>query len=103
MEHLSGDDLCSSLEINGKFGESKAASVTEQMTSALVYIHANAIVHGDLKLNNFPFESADCEQLKLVDFGVSWRVSSQASSAARGTLQYMAPEVLLQGHCDEKA
>ena len=63
---------------------------------ALVYLHKQNVVHADVKLENCLFGSNDIDSLHLVDFGLSLNVRDASSipEGVRGTLNYMAPEIL---------
>jgi serine/threonine protein kinase len=55
-----------------RFSEADAKYLAKKMLGALSYLHANKIVHRDLKLENFIFTSAkDDADIKLIDFGFS--------------------------------
>ena len=66
---------------------------------ALVYLHNNQVVHADVKLENCLFSSNEMDSLHLVDFGLSVNIKdlAQIPDGIRGTLNYMAPEILLTG------
>ena len=79
------------------YPENVACNLVTQMLRALAYLHSKHIVHCDLKLENFLFESNSVDsRLKLIDFGLSQRISAQNPmlTAATGTPYYVAPEVL---------
>lgn len=62
---------------------------------ALRYLHALAppIVHGNLKAPHVVVERlAQGVRAKLVDFGASWLLGGRRVQAARGALDWMAPE-----------
>ena len=63
---------------------------------ALRYLHGQNVVHADVKLENCLFGKDSVDSLKLVDFGLSINIRdiSQLSQGIRGTLNYMAPEIL---------
>jgi serine/threonine protein kinase len=62
-----------------------------QLLLALVHVHANNIIHADIKHSNLLLdESGD---LKLSNFGLARR-SGQGAAPGSGTPQYMAPEQL---------
>ena len=64
---------------------------------ALVYLHQNKVVHADVKLENCLFGNDQADSLHLVDFGLSINIrdTSENLEGVRGTLNYMAPELLL--------
>ena len=69
--------------------------VWQEMLEAVDYIHANRIVHGDLKPANFVFVKG---HLKLIDFGIAKAFSNDTTNIYRdsqiGTINYMAPEAI---------
>lgn len=70
------------------------------MAQAVAHCHANNIVHGDIKPDNFIFsnrEKSNTEQqlyprVKLTDFGLS--SESEQTTASLATITHMAPEQL---------
>ena len=60
------------------------------------YLHANGVVHRDLKAENVVFHAIDLDfSVKIIDFGVSTKISvAEKLQKIVGTLYYMAPEVL---------
>lgn len=69
-----------------------------QIIRALQYLHANNIIHRDLKLGNLFLN--DKMELKLGDFGLATKLdfSKQKRYTVCGTPNYIAPEVL-NGKC----
>jgi len=67
---------------------------------AVNYIHSHKIIHRDIKLENFLYESESSGHMKLIDFGFSKILSAQdhRMKLACGTLAYVAPEVLTQSY-----
>jgi len=59
---------------------------------ALKFLHANGIVHGDVKPTNMLFDKRN--RTKLGDFGLARRVANDEGSLLKGTTKYMAPEVV---------
>lgn len=104
MEYCSGRDLQQKVLAQGRLSESHARSLMQKMLYAVNSLHLNGIVHRDLKLANFLFESdEENAELKLVDFGLANRHSGRFEKlhSQVGTLHYMAPEVLA-GAYDKK-
>jgi Nif-specific regulatory protein len=72
-----------------------------QVVSALHYIHRNGIIHLDLKPTNIIV--SDPGFAKIMDFGLAIESRKVLDRQIRGTLQYMAPEVLRQDRVDARA
>ena len=60
---------------------------------AVDHCHLNNVVHCDIKLENILINK--CGDVKLCDFGYSQNINVYSKSRI-GTLQYIAPEILLQ-------
>src|ERR1035437_6148729 len=60
--------------------------------SALEFLHANGVIHGDIKPSNMLVDAQG--RVKLGDFGLARRASNDAGSLLKGTTKYMAPELL---------
>lgn len=95
MENMKGGELFRRVTKKKRFDEKTAAETCWQMLLAVKYLHAEGIVHRDLKLENFLYETVDGDHLKLIDFGFSkiWNPSTKMQLSC-GTLAYVAPEVL---------
>ncbi|HEY0160551.1 MAG TPA: protein kinase, partial [Thermoanaerobaculia bacterium] len=72
-----------------------------QITSGLHHIHHLGIVHLDLKPSNILV--GDDGKAKIMDFGLAIESRQVLDRKIRGTLQYMAPEVLKQDRVDSRA
>ncbi len=72
-----------------------------QIASGLHHIHGLGIVHLDLKPSNILV--SDDGQAKIMDFGLAIESRQVFDRQIRGTLQYMAPEVLKQDRIDLRA
>jgi len=73
----------------------------KELASAMSYIHSKNIIYRDLKPKNIGFCAKGC--LKIFDFGLARDLSKQRLTDGKynltglvGSLQYMAPEVLLK-------
>jgi calcium-dependent protein kinase len=74
LELCTGGELLDRLHAQPahKYTEQVACNYIHTMLSAIAYLHDHNIVHRDLKLENFLFESPSSDsQLKLIDFGLS--------------------------------
>lgn len=72
-----------------------------QIASALHHIHHLGIIHLDLKPSNILV--SDDGKAKIMDFGLAIESRQVLDRQIRGTLQYMAPEVLRQDRVDSRA
>jgi len=102
MQLCTGGDLYK----RAPYSENEAARIVAMIVDVVDYIHANKVVHRDIKFENVLFVSkaADSE-IMVIDFGLA-----KANYAAKregkldefvGTLYSMAPEVI-RGSYDEK-
>jgi len=105
LELCSGGELVNKLTAqphNQGLSEHESALLVHKMLSALRHCHEHDVVHRDIKLDNFVYESEEAEaELKLIDFGLSHvaqpgKVKDEMMKGRVGTLSYMAPEVLLR-------
>ena len=74
-----------------KFTEAEAARIMHQLLLTLNHMHAQDIIHRDLKLENILID--DNLDLKVADFGFATYKSIDALKSYRGTMTYMAPEI----------
>jgi Nif-specific regulatory protein len=72
-----------------------------QIASALHHIHHLGIIHLDLKPSNILVSEGG--RAKIMDFGVAVQSYQVLDRQIRGTLHYMAPEVLRQDRVDSRA
>lgn len=97
MECMEGGELFESVIEKKRFSETDASATLRQMLLALNYIHSHGIVHRDIKLENFIYDSKSRGHLKLIDFGFSKMMDPTGCKkieGSLGTLSYVAPEVL---------
>jgi len=97
LPFFGGGDLFSALDRqkDGRFSPSRVCQIAASLLSAVEHMHANRIIHRDIKLENI---MEDYEgQLRVVDFGVSKELESadQRLNTICGTPQYMSYEMLI--------
>lgn len=107
-------DYCSCGElynqIKHQYTENQLAVLFYQLFSGLCYLHANNIVHRDLKLENILISEIERDKetnknlfwIKIIDFGTAKIFEKNKSEkTVVGSSYYIAPEVL-QKHYNEK-
>mmetsp|Transcript_63604 Transcript_63604/g.125284 ORF Transcript_63604/g.125284 Transcript_63604/m.125284 type:complete len:583 (+) Transcript_63604:41-1789(+) len=102
MECCEGGELFDRVTELKRFSERDAADAVWQMLLAVNYLHTHGIVHRDLKLENFLYDSKARDYLKLIDFGFSkmWDPNIKMHVSC-GTLSYVAPEVLQKSYTSQ--
>jgi len=102
-ELCSGGNLQDDLSRRGKYPESFARILFQQILSALEVLHDSRVVHHDLKLENVLLkESGEVRSIRLVDLG-SAHISDLHSpqSCLVGTHEYMPPELIVHRERDD--
>jgi serine/threonine protein kinase len=82
-------------EINNASDLEKAYDFIRQILTVVAEIHAEGIIHGDIKPENF-LKDEDQNHLKLIDFGFAGRVGERDEKII-GTPDYMPPERWCRG------
>jgi serine/threonine-protein kinase TTK/MPS1 len=71
--------------------------LTHQMLEAVHVVHAENVVHTDLKPANFVLVKG---RLKIIDFGIAKAIANDTVNIHRdqqiGTVNYMSPEAILR-------
>ncbi|KAI5951248.1 hypothetical protein KGF54_004322 [Candida jiufengensis] len=95
LEYLQGGELFHHLSMEKFMSEKNAAYYLAQCSLALHYLHTRVkVIYRDLKPENCMLNSEG--NLVLTDFGLSKVASNEEKlNSMTGTIQYMAPEVIL--------
>ncbi|KAK9498719.1 hypothetical protein O3M35_003292 [Rhynocoris fuscipes] len=95
MELVKGGDLFDAISRAVKFPEGDARVMTQNLASALAYLHEHNIVHRDIKPENLlvEMEGERLKTLKVGDFGLAQKVDQPLFTVC-GTPTYVAPEIL---------
>jgi calcium-dependent protein kinase len=103
MECMTGEDLDKNLTKRKTFAEADAQSVCHQILQALKYIHGKGLVHRDIKLANFMYQSENSDYVKMIDFGLGkfWKRGDKKMEEDCGTLNYAAPELLEKNYTSQ--
>ncbi|TPX51472.1 hypothetical protein SeLEV6574_g00253 [Synchytrium endobioticum] len=74
--------------------EMEARTVLSQITRGLLYLHANGIIHRDLKLSNLLL--TDTFDVKIADFGLAVKLAEPDGEQKTmcGTPNYISPEIV---------
>ncbi|EFJ43983.1 hypothetical protein VOLCADRAFT_43640, partial [Volvox carteri f. nagariensis] len=107
MEYADQGDLLGFLRRKGPLPEADARWLFQQFIFGLDYCHLKGVVNRDLKPENLllkltPEASKRHSNtfnlhIKIADFGLSKRAAHSLPKTRVGTINYMAPEVLLAG------
>ncbi|XP_067299855.1 mitogen-activated protein kinase kinase kinase 19 isoform X2 [Pseudorasbora parva] len=106
MEYVPGGSISNILSRFGPLPENVFVLYTQQILEGVAYLHANRVIHRDLKGNNIMLMPTGV--IKLIDFGCARRLSCLQTSngsksdllkSVHGTPYWMAPEVISEtGH-----
>jgi serine/threonine protein kinase/tetratricopeptide (TPR) repeat protein len=108
MKLLPGETLAARLRRSGPVRKEEGVAIVRQMAAGLAAIHAEGIVHRDIKTNNVMLDGAgSAVRLWITDFGLARALEAEVTvSGARilvaGTPGYIAPE-LHKGHPPSQA
>jgi hypothetical protein len=91
MELVSGPSLAAVLEERGSLPVAEAVEYVRQACEALAYVHAEHVVHRDVKPANLILAE---DGIVLVDFGIAREAGGEHPTKALGTPRFAAPEVL---------
>jgi tetratricopeptide (TPR) repeat protein len=100
MEFVDGETLWGRIRRDGPLKPDEALEIALQLCAGLAQAHRQGVIHGDLKLGNVLLSKDAAGRMRavLTDFGLAKFAAPDDSSLAGsrgGTLDYMAPELLL--------
>ncbi|MHC4953981.1 MAG: serine/threonine-protein kinase [Planctomycetota bacterium] len=94
MEWFPGSTVLEHIEKRGRLDAPTALHVARQMASALAYLHANRIVHRDIKPGNVLVD--DDWTVKMIDLGLCRMLDNpsgdEGDGTTVGTVGYISPE-----------
>lgn len=105
MEYCGGGDLSRFIQQRRILPQNVAKLLLQQLASALQYMRTKNVSHMDLKPQNILLASTTSPILKIADFGFAHYLLGETDAAhnLRGSLLYMAPELLTRQQYNEKA
>ncbi|KAF7306861.1 Protein kinase domain-containing protein [Mycena indigotica] len=95
LEYIPGGTISSCLSRHGRFEQNVCKHFTRQIAAGLEFLHSKKVLHRDLKGDNILVETSGI--CKISDFGISKfseAQDNQAFTELRGTVFWMAPEVV---------
>jgi serine/threonine-protein kinase len=105
MEYVKGDDL-EDLIRQDALTHSEFLEVLAQVCDGLSHAHRNGIIHRDIKPSNVRVIRDGKHLLaKVMDFGIARMENSNltATGIVMGTVSYMAPEYIREGHASTQS
>ena len=96
MEYISGNNLFEIVNMSGALPEAKALHYIKQVCEALKFIHAQNILHRDIKPDNIMLKND--ETVVLIDFGIARDFIQDKTQIQTvfGTPAFSPPEQLIQ-------
>ncbi|CAF0858768.1 unnamed protein product [Adineta ricciae] len=94
MEYCAGGDMSMFIRSRQLLSEARVRPFVKQIAKVLKFLYERNISHMDLKPENILLTSVEKPILKIADFGVAQCIGKDGSRSIRGTLMYMAPEIL---------
>lgn len=104
MDYVPGEDWAAATRrrvLSGAFNIAWLCDIIAQVCQALQYIHARGFIHYDVKPLNVRITPEG--QVKLMDFGLIGQSQAAGGRPARGTPDYVAPEVMQDAPVDHRA
>ncbi len=99
MEYVEGQNL---LELLPTLTLDEIYAIIIQVAWALAYVHSRGTIHHDVKTVNIMVAESDFNRVKLMDFGLARERTQRAEILIRGTVEYMAPEMVKEIAVDHR-
>lgn len=97
LQCIDGGNFAHLLEMWPQIALARSANIISQIASVLDYIHAEGVIHRDIKLGNILLDKTG--HAYLIDFGIAyWKRASVDDDACLmpGTARYMPPEQIVK-------
>lgn len=96
LDYVSGGDLHRRIREEDYFNEDRCRLYAAEIALGLGYLHSNGYIYRDIKSSNILIDSDG--HIKITDFGFTksgMEKSTDTTSTFCGTVEYMAPEMIL--------
>jgi serine/threonine-protein kinase len=110
MAYVAGRSLSQVIAEQAPLPTARAGAIVRQLASGLAHMHANGLVHRDVKPSNVMLVEHDGEEVvKLLDFGMARVFADEdlarltATGTTLGSPTYMAPEQIFDPHVGPEA
>jgi len=106
MDYHPGGDLADRLAAQRRVPEEDLRTLAAQLCGALAAAHRAGVVHRDVKPSNVLCGAGPGLDVRLCDFGLARTADLSGlttANAVLGTPEYMAPEVVVDGHADPRS
>lgn len=96
FEYASGGELYEELQKETRFSVEKTKKIIRDIVRALIYCHSLNICHRDLKPENIMIvkDKNGNDVYKIIDWGGGFIHRGKSIKGMRGTLDYLAPELI---------
>lgn len=100
LEYFDGNEL---YEFPNIKNESCLWNIICEISSVLYYLHQSAYIYYDLKSENILVKDVEGKPvIKFIDFGLTSHIFAHEAPGARGTSEYIAPEILRNEKIDHR-
>jgi serine/threonine-protein kinase len=110
MEYVPGQTLRDVIRSQAPMSPARALALIDPVLSALNAAHRAGMIHRDVKPENVLITTPERgePEVKVADFGLARAVNAETNATATGglligTVSYLAPELVVDGHADARA
>ncbi|KAI5480713.1 hypothetical protein MNV49_007640 [Pseudohyphozyma bogoriensis] len=100
LEFGAKGELWTKLQKHKRFSDRRSSNYIQQVTEALIYLHGKHVLHRDIKPENLLLGLDG--KVKIADFGLSVHSLSNRRTTFCGTVDYLAPEMVLRDEQEQR-